>query len=301
MSKNNKDYDNIFKTLKKSHKRLFISVINNAFNKHYPLDSIPIVLSSENYIENVETDSIEERESDALFSICGDTYLIECQSYEDGTMAIRIAEYAFLSARDNAIWDQNKVTLNMPAYTIIYVKSTHSTPRQTHITFNFPNGQSVKYDCNNIILSDFSKEDIIANKLYPFIPYYITRYEHIISSQNDITLVLDDLEYFKLELQKLYTSKELSSNEYVDIMNYIVRIIKHITDGNHNEERLVNIMGGVVEETPSHEIARLASEKIALSMFRNGGSYDFARKTISVDMISDDKLKELMELANKSA
>lgn len=97
-----------------------------------------------------------------------------------------------------------------------------------------------------------------------------------------------------------YTSKELSANEYVDIMNYIVRIIKHITDGNSNEERLVSVMGGVVEETPSHEIERLASEKIALSMFKNGVSFEITRKSISLDMISDDKLKELMNLASKS-
>lgn len=96
MAKNNRDYDNIFKTLKKSHKRLFISIINDAFGKNYPLDTVPNVLSTDNYIENRDTDNIEERESDGLFSICGDTYLLECQSYEDDTMAIRIAEYAYV-------------------------------------------------------------------------------------------------------------------------------------------------------------------------------------------------------------
>ena len=88
MPKNNNDYDDIFKTLKYNHKRLFISLINKAFNKSYPLNIVPTILPTDSYIENPDTDKIEERESDLLMSICGDTYLIECQSYEDGTMAI---------------------------------------------------------------------------------------------------------------------------------------------------------------------------------------------------------------------
>ena len=37
--KKSHDYDNTFKTLKNKHAKLFISVINEAFNKCYPLDS----------------------------------------------------------------------------------------------------------------------------------------------------------------------------------------------------------------------------------------------------------------------
>ena len=128
MPKNNRDYDDIFKTLKHSHKRLFVSLINDTFKKDYPLNEIPTVLPTDSYIENPNTDKIEERDSDLLLCICGDTYLIECQSYEDGTMAIRIAEYAFLSARNNATWDNGRVILNIPAYVVVYVKSNNNTP-----------------------------------------------------------------------------------------------------------------------------------------------------------------------------
>lgn len=39
MQKNTPDYDNVFKTMKIKHKRLFISVINDIFGKDYPLDT----------------------------------------------------------------------------------------------------------------------------------------------------------------------------------------------------------------------------------------------------------------------
>ena len=299
MPKHNRDYDTVFKTLKSSHKRLFVSIINKIFNKQYPLNTIPTVLSTDNYIENSVSDEIEERDSDLFMEICGDTYLIECQSYEDGTMAIRIAEYAFLTARNTAVWENGKVVLNMPQYAVIYVKSNNSTPQYTEITFKFPNHESITYNSKNIILKEYKKEDIIKDRLIPYIPFYMTRYEKEMLSgdTNDISVALSDLEYFKDALIELYKNKELSADEIFDIMGYINRIIKHITNGNDNEERLVSIMGGKIEETPSQELKRTELEKTALSLFTNGVSFDIVRKSISMDLVDNNRLLEIQKIA----
>ena len=55
MPKRTKDYDDVFKTLKMKHKRLFISVINDAFGKHYPPEAKVDVLPSEGYLSDGET------------------------------------------------------------------------------------------------------------------------------------------------------------------------------------------------------------------------------------------------------
>ena len=65
----------------------------------------------------------------------------------------------------------------------------------------------------------------------------------------------------------------MSPEELLDIMNYINRIIKHIADGNEYEERMVSIMGGTVEETPSQKLKRLEDEKNILSLFSNGADF----------------------------
>lgn len=297
MPKNNRDYDTVFKTLKSCHKRLFISVINRTFNKNYPLTTEPTVLPTDNYVGNPDTGEIEERESDLFFDICGDTYLIECQSYNDNTMAIRIAEYTFLSARSNAEWIEGKVVFNMPEYAVIYVKSDDKTPLYTEITFNFPHNKPVIYNRKNVILKEISKEQIIENKLIPYIPFYITRYEKEMLDNGDISLAISDLEYFKENLFKLHKNNELSAEELLDVMSYINRIIKHITNGNEYEERMVKVMGGTVEETPSNEIKRLENEKIALKLFDKGVTFEVVRAAISSEYVDDDKLEELMQLA----
>lgn len=240
------------------HRRLFVSVINDVFGKDYPLDVKVDVLPSEGYLTENETvdgsKEIEEQISDFLIKIKDEVYLLECQSYDDGSMAIRIAEYAFIVARQFAVWDIGKAVIPMPRFSVIYVKRTGKTPKTTTITFTFPDGQSVDYNSDNVILEELSKEYIIEKKLFPYIPFYIARYENEIASEGDVEAAVKDLMYFKDEIIRLQNENELSDDELIDLKGFINTIITHITNGNKNEERLVNIMGGVVIETESDKI-----------------------------------------------
>ena len=258
MQKKTPDYDNVFKTMKMKHKRLFVSVINDVFGKDYPSDIKVEVLPSEGYLTESETadgsKEIEEQISDFLIKIGSEVYLLECQSYDDGSMAIRIAEYAFIVARQFAKWDIGHATIPMPQFTVIYVKRTERTPKMTTITFTFPDGQSIDYKSDNVILDDLTKEYIIEKRLFPYIPFYIARYEGDISSEGAIDRAITDVTYFRDALIRLHQEKELSDGEMIDLMGLVNTIITHITNGNKNEERLVNIMGGTVIETESDKI-----------------------------------------------
>lgn len=120
-------------------------------------------LPSEGYLTEEETKDgskeIEEQISDFLIKIEGEVYLLECQSYEDGSMAIRIAEYAFLAARQSATWDIGHAVIPLPHFSVIYIKKTAKTPKTTKITFCFPDGRRMDYQSDNIILESFTKEE----------------------------------------------------------------------------------------------------------------------------------------------
>lgn len=278
MQKKTHDYDNVFKTMKMKHKRLFVSVINDVFKKDYPLDVKVDVLPSEGYLtENETTDGskeIEEQISDFLIKIKDEVYLLECQSYDDGSMAIRIAEYAFIVARQSAVWDIGKATISMPRFTVIYVKCTEKTPKATTITFEFPDGQSVDYKSDNVILEELTKEYIIEKKLFPYIPFYIARYEKEITSGNDIDAAVNDLVYFRDEIIRLYKGHELSGEEISDLMGFVNTIITHITNGNKNEERLVDIMGGRIIETQTEIWMKQGEAKMIVEMGQEVGFND---------------------------
>ncbi len=252
------DYDNVFKTMKMKHKRLFISVINDVFKKNYPMNAKVEVLPSEGYLTENETEDgskdIEEQISDFLIKIGGEVYLLECQSYDDGSMAIRIAEYAFIVARQFAAWDIGHAVIPMPQFSVIYIKKTDKTPKATTITFQFPDGQTVDYVSENMIIENLTREHIIEKRLFPYIPFYIARYEQAVSSEGVVNQAVEDLIYFRDEMLRLHQESELSDLEMTDLMGFVNTIITHITNGNKNEERLVSIMGGTVIETESDKI-----------------------------------------------
>ena len=280
MQKKTPDYDNVFKTMKSKHKRLFISVINDVFGKNYPMDTKVETLPSEGYLTESETidgsKEIEEQISDFLIKIGSEVYLLECQSYDDGSMAIRIAEYAFIVARQFAVWDIGHATIPMPRFSVIYIKKTDRTPKKTTITFTFPDGQMVNYKSDNVILEEFTKEYIIEKRLFAYIPFYIARYEKDITSENSVENAVSDLEYFRNEMIRLHKTNELFDDEIVDLMGFVNTIITHITNGNQNEERLVNIMGGTVIETESEKIIRNTKAQMIIEMVQEVGLDDEA-------------------------
>ena len=243
-----------------------------------PLDVKVDVLPSEGYLTENETadgsKELEEQISDFLIKIRDEVYLLECQSYDDGSMSIRIAEYAFIVARQSAVWNIGKATIPMPRFTVIYVKRTEKTPKETTITFTLPDGQSVDYKSDNVILEELTKEYIIEKMLFPYIPFYIARYEKDVISGDNIEAVVDNLTYFRNEIIRLNNESELSDGEMADLMGFVNTIITHITNGNKNEERLVNIMGGRVIETQTEIWIRQGMEQGEAKMLIKLGQKD---------------------------
>lgn len=164
----------------------------------------------------------------------------------------------------------------MPRFSVIYVKRTEKTPKTTMITFTFPDGQAVNYESANIILEEFTKEYIVEKRLFPYIPFYIARYEKDIASESSIEDSVRDLEYFRKEMLRLHEAKELSDDELIDLKGFVNTIITHITNGNKNEERLENIMGGTVIETESERLIRQGKMQMLIEMGQEEGLDDVA-------------------------
>jgi predicted transposase YdaD len=108
----------------------------------------------------------------------------------------------------------------------------------------------------------------MEKRLFPLIPFYITRYEKQLAiketkdtNSSNIEAAINDLEYFKNEMICLHEAGELTDNEWVDLKGFVNNIITHITDGNENEERLVAVMGGELFETESERLMRIGREE----------------------------------------
>ena len=297
--KKTRDYDNTFQTIKKKHKRLLIAVINDCFQKHYPLDTDVELLPTRGplVMEGDEGDArIEDRDSDCVLRIGTDYYLVEVQAYDDENMAIRIAEYTFIAARDTAAGSQGEVTLNIPHFTVIYIKPSGDTPHQTKITYRFPDGQEVSCTEKNIFLTEITKEEIIEKKLYAYIPFYIARYEHELSTERNYQKALEDLAYFRDKMVELHQNRELSGDELTDLGSFVNTIVTHITDGNMIEKEATSIMGGTAYETESERIRRVAREEMQAELDEKDKILEEKDKVLEEkDKVLEEKDKALEE------
>ncbi len=298
--KRNNDYDNTFQTIKNRHKRLMIAIINDCFEKDYPLDAEIDVLPTRSQLVNLGSSGgfiMEDRDSDSILRIDNDYYLLEVQAYDDDSMAIRIAEYTFIAARDMAESEQGRVVLNIPRFTIIYIKPTAVTPRSTEMIYRFPDGQMVTYSEKNVFLSDLSKEEIIEKKLYAYIPFYIARYEKELIREKDYEKAMEDLVYFRDKMIELYERKELSGTEFINLGKFANTIVTHITDGNRIEREVTEIMGGSIVETESERLIRIGKESRQYEVDQANTERD-AAIAIIVDMVKSGNYA-LEEAADK--
>lgn len=85
---------------------------------------------------------------------------------------------------------------------------------------------------------------------------------------------VENLDYFKDALLRLRGTEELSDAEMIDLMGFVNTIITHITNGNKNEERLVNVMGGTIIETESEKWMRQGQAKMIVELGQDDGQDD---------------------------
>ena len=83
--------------------------------------------------------------------------------------------------------------------------------------------------------------------------------------------VVADLAYFRDAMLYLHDTGELSDGEMIDLMGLVNTIITHITNGNKNEERLVNVMGGTIIETESEKWMRRGQAKMIVELGQEDG------------------------------
>ena len=142
------------------------------------------------------------------------------------------------------------------------------------MTFEFPDGQMIDYKSDNVILEDLTREYIVKKRLFPYIPFYIARYEKTIASEGTINQAIEDLVYFRDEMIHLHQENELSDYEIADLMGFVNTIITHITNGYKNEERLVNIMGGTIIETESERVIKQSKAQMIVELGQEDGIDD---------------------------
>ncbi len=216
-------FDDVFRTMLERMPQLVIPVINEIFHTSYSEDE-PI----EQYRNEHHTKS-GELITDSYLGICDKLYHLECESRPKGNMSIRMIEYDFAIALENAEQTDDIYEINFPHSCVLYLRHTMRTPDVLTVKVNLPDGRHFLYHTPTVKLQEYTKEEIFQKRLLFFLPFYIMRYEkdlpEIARDPEQVSRLLAEYEEIRVRLKK-----ELPEDEEAAILTRLAELTERISD-----------------------------------------------------------------------
>ena len=259
MNVNSKIYDNAFRTMVEKTPGLIVLLINEMFGTNYRTDEA--VLQSRNEHMSIDGEVV----TDSVFIIRGKRYHIECQAYDDSTMAIRMVEYDFLVALEFAEREDGIYRVEFPESCVLYIKKDKLRKPTLDVEITFPNGKTMLYQAKAVPAQKYTLDEIFERRLYALLPYYILRYENrrteIEASTTEREQLIKEYEYIADKLIDV-----IKAGDEAGSVNVILDLIKAIADYLLEEQPetrkgIGETMGGTVLQLASDAILMRGREE----------------------------------------
>ena len=249
---NNTIFDDVFRTMIEKMPYLAVPLINEVFHTSYPEDVKITQLRNEHQQKNGEIIT------DSCLLIGKKMYHIECQSTDDTTMAIRMIEYDFAIAVENAEKQGRRYRIEFPRSCVLFLRSSGNTPDYLEADVIFPDGKTHVYSIPAIKMADYTKDHIFEKNLLMLLPFYIMRYEkkkHDMRKNLELLqILLDEYDEIRINLEKELTETG-KAELYTNLTKLIVKIADHIFEKEENIRKGIgDVMGGKVLELESERL-----------------------------------------------
>ena len=249
---NNTIFDDVFRTMIEKMPYLAVPLINEVFHTSYPEDVKITQLRNEHQQKDGEIIT------DSCLLIGKKMYHIECQSTDDTTMAIRMIEYDFAIAVENAEKQGRRYRIEFPRSCVLFLRSSGNTPDYLEADVIFPDGKTHVYSIPAIKMADYTKDHIFEKNLLMLLPFYIMRYEkkkHDMRKNLELLqILLDEYDEIRINLEKELT-KTGKAELYTNLTKLIVKIADHIFEKEEDIRKGIgDVMGGKVLELESERL-----------------------------------------------
>ena len=249
---NNTIFDDVFRTMIEKMPYLAVPLINEVFHTSYPEDVKITQLRNEHQQKDGEIIT------DSCLLIGKKMYHIECQSTDDTTMAIRMIEYDFAIAVENAEKQGRRYRIEFPRSCVLFLRNSGNTPDYLEADVIFPDGKTHVYSIPAIKMADYTKDHIFEKNLLMLLPFYIMRYEkkkHDMRKNPELLQVLlNEYDEIRMNLEKELTETG-KAELYTNLTKLIVKIADHIFKKEEDIRKGIgDVMGGKVLELESERL-----------------------------------------------
>ena len=307
-------FDDTFKTLCKKSKSLLIPLLNEVFSKEYSLETKFELLADEQYyVPDKDTAKGKSKITDSCIKIFDDIYHFECQCRNDGTMIIRMVEYDFLIALDEAMRNGNQSEMVFPKSAVLYLRSGKENHSVLKMRMKMPTGDKIDYIVPIIKMRDYSAERILEKQLFFLLPFYILNYEREILENKDNEKLCSKLreDYIKLctGLSAAYQKGMIDDFEIHNIIELTGKLVRYVSKNNEAvKSEVTQIMGGRILELESDKIFLSGKDegiKLGKNEGKNEGKITVFKNMIKRGMdvaeaqslaeLSDEQVAEIMK------
>ena len=268
---------------------LAVPLINEVFHTSYPEDVKITQLRNEHQQKDGEIIT------DSCLLIGKKMYHIECQSTDDTTMAIRMIEYDFAIAVENAEKQGRRYRIEFPRSCVLFLRSSGNTPDYLEADVIFPDGKTHVYSIPAIKMADYTKDHIFEKNLLMLLPFYIMRYEkkkHDMRKNLELLqILLDEYDEIRINLEKELTETG-KAELYTNLTKLIVKIADHIFEKEEDIRKGIgDVMGGKVLELESERLK--AEEEARLGDLINRLIQDQRMEEIQMASTDPEKREQL--------
>lgn len=251
-------YGSVFKAMVHKTPKLLIPFINEVFGRRYEIDA-PIVQFNEEHEGPLGT-----RISDSVFRIEDMVYPLECQSTHDASMVVRVVEYDFSIALQEALEQGAPYRMKFPSSCVLLLRHASKTP--DYLEMEMPDSESFRHHTKIYKTQLVSEEEIFRRRLLILLPFYLMRYEKELSgldAESDAAAALiRECREIRMRLADL-TLLQGDELLYRQITELIIRASDHLLAANEPLNRKVRpAMGGEVLELMDDKIERSRREGI---------------------------------------
>lgn len=251
-------YGSVFKAIVHKTPKLLIPFINEVFGRRYEIDA-PIVQFNEEHEGPLGT-----RISDSVFRIEDMVYHLECQSTHDASMVVRVVEYDFSIALQEALEQGAPYRMKFPSSCVLLLRHASKTP--DYLEMEMPDSESFRHHTKIYKTQLVSEEEIFRRRLLILLPFYLMRYEKELSgldAESDAAAALiRECREIRMRLADL-TLLQGDELLYRQITELIIRASDHLLAANEPLNRKVRpAMGEEVLELMDDKIERSRREGI---------------------------------------
>lgn len=88
-------------------------------------------------------------------------------------------EFGFSKAKEHAKYkNQNETILYIPKQLVLFIEENNKIPNEISMKLIYPNGEEVKYIVTTLKYWQYTKADLVEQKLYPLLPLQVFLLRH---------------------------------------------------------------------------------------------------------------------------